>query len=88
MDSYILGFIGLFLFLIIIILIILWFKYNSDNSSDNTDNNNSSTYLPIPPPTLQYERTVDVPRRNPDLYDPSRGASAAETINKFDDYIL
>lgn len=65
----------LFLILIIIIIGVVVYIRNNDDSLDESND----TYKPIPPPTMQYNRTLDAPRRNPDLH---TGCSAAEDYSR------
>lgn len=55
------------LFLLFVFIVVLIFIYYSTSNNDS-DNNYSESYLPVAPPTLQYMRTLDAPRRNPDLF--------------------
>lgn len=60
-------YLALFLVLVIIVIITIFIIYNNSTDDDINDSTNN-TYEPIPPPTLQYNRTIDAPRRNPDLF--------------------
>lgn len=74
-------YIAIFLVIILIIVIAVIYYNTRGDDSDNS-NNYGSSYLPVPPPTLQYMRTLDAPRRNPDLYSASSKYKSSKRDSK------